>query len=46
MAPGPEHIALAPETKNRMTRRAVTLERLVVQVDSARIELRRRTEGN
>lgn len=25
MAPGPEHIALVPETKNRMTRCAVTL---------------------
>lgn len=31
MAPGPEHIALVPETKNRMTRCAVTLEKAVVR---------------
>lgn len=31
MAPGPKHIALVPETKNRMTRCAVTLEKAVVR---------------
>lgn len=31
MAPGPEHIALVPETKNRMTGCAVTLEKAVVR---------------